>query len=53
MAKFTEQEVIERAKEIYKSAVCLDMLDDAMKEKTVEEAAMVLVLDSSYWDGKF
>ena len=51
--KFTEEQVIELAREMYGKPICLDMLKDAMMKETVEDAAQVLIIDSAYWDGTF
>lgn len=48
---FTEQQVIDGAKSQYKGSVCLDQLDEAMRQKTLQEAIDIIVLDSAYWDG--
>lgn len=47
---FTEEEVIAEAKRVYGAPVCLDLLSDAMEEPTLEDAVMVIVIDSQYWD---
>jgi hypothetical protein len=49
---FTEQEVVTEARKQYGKPVCLDMLEDAMRQETLEEAVRVIVLDSAYWDGE-
>ena len=50
MSKFTKEEVISAAKAKYGKPVSIDLFDDAMTCDTLEEAALVLVLDSAMWD---
>ena len=52
MAKFTRHDVVAKAFEIYGKPVCVDMLDDAMLEPTLEDAVDVIILDSQYWDSE-
>lgn len=47
---FTEEEIIEAALKEYGSPVCIDMIKDAMKAETLEEAVQIIVDDSMYWD---
>jgi hypothetical protein len=47
---FTKEEVIKAARKEYGSPVCIDMIDEAMKAKTLEEAVEIIVCDSYYWD---
>lgn len=47
---FTEEEIIKAALKEYGRPVCIDMIEDAMKAKTIEEAVEIIVCDSYYWD---
>lgn len=46
----SRDELISLAAKEYGGPVCVDMLDEAMKAKTVQEAVDILITDSSYWD---
>jgi hypothetical protein len=48
---FTKEEVLEAAKKRYRTEVCIDQMDDAMKRPTLKEAVDVIIADSIYWDG--
>ena len=47
---FTEKEIIAAAKEEYDGPICVDMIEDAMKAETLEEAVQIIVSDTYYWD---
>ena len=53
MGNFTSEQVVERAKQIYKKPVCIDLIDEAIKEPTLEKAALMLIDDSMFWDGSW
>lgn len=53
MYNFTEEEVFAEVRKTFDEPLCLDMLDDARREETIEEAATVIILDSAYWNGTF
>ena len=51
---FTEQEVLDAVRaDGFDEDICLDMIDDARCEETLEDAARVIILDSAYWNGTF
>ncbi len=50
---FTENEVLKEVRRTFKEEVCLDFMEDARCEETIQDAATVIVLDSAYWNGTF
>ena len=50
MPNFTEEQVIELAKQRYGKPISIDFLQDAMKEETIEDAVETLLVDSYYCD---
>lgn len=50
MKNFTEEQVRAEARRIYGKPISIDMIDEAMREDTLEEAVQVIILDSTYWD---
>lgn len=46
----SEDDLVDMALEQYGRPICTDMLDEAMKAKTVQEAVDILITDSQYWD---
>jgi hypothetical protein len=48
--KFTREQVIEGAKAQYKKQICIASIDDAMREHTLENAILVILMDSCMWD---
>jgi len=51
MTHFTEQDVIDAAKAKYGvKPVCVDMMDEAMLAPTLDEAVIVILLDTAMWD---
>jgi hypothetical protein len=50
MSHFTEQDVIDVARAKYGKPVCVDMMDEAMLAETLDEAVLVIMLDSAMWD---
>ena len=53
MYNFTENQVLAEVRRTFKEQVCLDFMEDARKEDTVQDAATVIILDSAYWNGTF
>lgn len=47
---FTREDVIQYAQSRYRKALCLDQLQDALQQPTVEDGANVLLMDSAMWD---
>lgn len=48
---FTEQDVIDAARaQNGGKPVCVDMMDEAMLEETLDEAVLVIALDTAMWD---
>jgi len=50
MYNFTPKEVMDEVRKTFDEPMCLDFLEDAMTEKTIEDAAQVIILDSAYWN---
>ena len=48
---FTKNEVLAEVRRTFKEEICLDMMDDARCEETIEDAAEVIILNSAYWNG--
>jgi len=48
--QFTREEVIRLAAEKYGDSVCLDFIEEAMEEDTLEAAAQVVIDGSWFWD---
>lgn len=48
---FTEDEVIAEVRKTFDEPICLDFLDDARGEDTIESAAETIICDSAYWNG--
>lgn len=46
----SEDDLVGLALEQYGRPICTDMLDEAMKAETVQEAIDILITDSAYWD---
>lgn len=53
MAAFTPEQVKAEARRQYGHPICINLMDEAMQEDTLEEAVLVIVMDSAYWDGRF
>jgi len=50
MTGFTREDVIAAAKAKYGKPICVDAMDEAMLESTLDEAVLVILLQSAYWD---
>ena len=50
---FTEDEVIAEIRKTFDEDICLDFIDDARCEDTIERAAEVIMIDSALWNGTF
>jgi len=48
--KFTREQVIAEATRRFGRAVCVDQIDDAMREETLEEAVDLILVDTVMWD---
>lgn len=47
------EELIQKATEQYGGGICVDMLDEALQQETMQEAIDVLIVDTIYWDGSY
>jgi len=50
---FTEMEVLREVRKTFDEPMCLDFIDDARCEDTIENAAEVIIIDSAFWNGTF
>jgi hypothetical protein len=48
---FTEEEVLAEVRKIFDEDICLDMMEDARTERTIEDAASLIICDSALWNG--
>lgn len=49
---FTEEDIIGGVKKLNGGKpVCVDMMDEAMRAPTLDEAVKVVMMDTEYWDG--
>ena len=48
---FTEEEVIAEVRKTFDEPICLDYMEDARGEDTIEGAAETIICDSAYWNG--
>ena len=48
---FTEQEVLDEVRKTFDEEICLDFMDDARTQDTIERAAEVIIIDSAFWNG--
>lgn len=50
MENFTEEDVRREARRQYGKKICIDQLNEAMRQPTLQEAVQVIIMDSEYWD---
>jgi len=53
MYNFTKNEVLAEVRKTFKEPVCLDFIEDARQEETIQDAATVIIVDSAFWNGTF
>lgn len=53
MIDISKDELVKLAVDRHGDFVCTDMIDDAMRADTIDEAIDILITDSIYWDGGF
>lgn len=48
--KFTREQIIAEAKRQYGKPVCLDRINEAQKEPTLQEAVDMIIINTAYWE---
>lgn len=47
---FTQEQVIEGAVERHGREVCIDLIESAMQEETLEAAIDLIIMDTLFWE---
>lgn len=47
----SQDQIFKRVRELYKGPLCIDLMKEAQNANTLDEAAMILITDSQFWDG--